>query len=175
MPITPDTKDWTWVTTAACDECGADPQQWAPASYGDRLREAAAAWQAVLSSGRDLRTRPDDSTWSVLEYGCHVRDVVRLYDSRLQRMLDEDDPLYANWDQDATAVEDRYGEQDPATVAGELGLAAAVLADRFDGVDDWTRPGRRSDGASFTVESFGRYFLHDVVHHLHDVGAPVSP
>jgi hypothetical protein len=25
------------------------------------------------------------------------------------------------------------------------------------------------DGASFTVDSFSRYFLHDVIHHLWDV------
>ena len=25
--------------------------------------------------------------------------------------------------------------------------------------------------ARFTVASFGRYFLHDVVHHLHDIDA----
>jgi hypothetical protein len=29
----------------------------------------------------------------------------------------------------------------------------------------------RSNGDEFTVESLGRYHLHDVVHHLHDVGA----
>lgn len=174
MPILPDTKDWTWVAETRCDECGADPRTWPTATLGDRLRAAAAAWVDVLTSGRDdLRARPDDSTWSPLEYGCHVRDVVRLYDTRLQRMLTEDDPLYVNWDQDATAVEDRYDAQEPSTVARELGSAAAGLADRFDGVTDWSRPGRRSDGARFTVESFGRYFLHDLVHHLHDVGAPL--
>ena len=37
--------------------------------------------------------------------------------------------------------------------------------------DQWERPGRRSDGARFTVESFGRYFVHDRVHHVWDVGA----
>jgi hypothetical protein len=36
----------------------------------------------------------------------------------------------------------------------------------------WARTGRRSDGAAFTVESFARYFVHDPVHHLHDVQAP---
>ena len=33
----------------------------------------------------------------------------------------------------------------------------------------WQRTGRRSDGASFTVETFARYFIHDPVHHLYDV------
>ena len=31
-------------------------------------------------------------------------------------MLDHDDPLFANWDQDATAVAERYHEQDPVVV-----------------------------------------------------------
>lgn len=86
-------------------------------------------------------------------------------------MLEEDDPLYPNWDQDAAAVEDGYADQDPRTVAGELVGAAERLADRFDSLEDeqWQRPGRRSDGAAFTVESFARYLMHDAMHHLHDV------
>jgi hypothetical protein len=45
------------------------------------------------------------------------------------------------------------------------------LRRRFAGVTggQWQRTGRRSDGASFTVETFTRYFIHDPVHHLHDV------
>jgi len=35
--------------------------------------------------------------------------------------------------------------------------------------DQWARTGRRGDGASFTVETFARYFVHDPVHHLYDV------
>ena len=74
--------------------------------------------------------------------------------------------------QDETAIADRYGDQDPATVGRDLASAAAVLADRFGTVtgDQWTRRGLRSDGASFTIDSFSRYLLHDPVHHLWDVG-----
>ncbi len=115
--------------------------------------------------------RPAPDVWSTLEYGCHVRDVFRIFAERLRLMLPQDDPLFANWDQDATAVEDRYADQDPAVVADELRDAAAVIADRFSQVagGDWERTGRRSDGAHFTVESFARYLVHDPVHHLHDV------
>jgi hypothetical protein len=31
--------------------------------------------------------------------------------------------------------------------------------------------GTRSDGARFSVETLGRYLLHDIVHHLTDIGA----
>jgi hypothetical protein len=37
--------------------------------------------------------------------------------------------------------------------------------------EQWARPGTRGDGAHFTIESFGRYLIHDPIHHLHDVEA----
>jgi DinB superfamily len=170
MPIMPDTKDWTWVLQRPCPECGFDPRAFAREEIGAMIRNCAEQWQAVLARS-DVRTRPDDATWSPLEYACHVRDVFRLFDERLRLMLTEDDPSYANWDQDETAVAERYGGQQPEVVAGELAAAGEQVAARFDGVSgaDWQRTGRRSDGASFTVETFARYFAHDWVHHLWDV------
>jgi hypothetical protein len=104
----------------ACPECGRDTSTFP--------REALP-----------VRTRPAPDKWSPLEYACHVRDVLRLYDYRLELM------------------------QHPGTVANELGAAASVLAGRFAGVTgaQWERTGNRSDGARFTVETFGRYFIHD--------------
>jgi hypothetical protein len=88
-------------------------------------------------------------------------------------MLSTDDPLFADWDQDAAAVADRYAEQDPARVADELADAADAFADllRSTTTEQWQRPGRRSNGSVFTVRTLAQYYLHDVVHHLHDVRA----
>jgi hypothetical protein len=74
-------------------------------------------------------------------------------------------------DKDWTWVLERPCPECGAVVAADLLAAAATLADRFDGVsgDQWQRTGARSDGAQFTVETFARYFIHDPVHHLHDV------
>lgn len=87
-------------------------------------------------------------------------------------MLSEDGPHYENWDQDATAIEDRYDEQVPGTVGREVVEAAETIAARFETVegDDWQRTGFRSDGAQFTVETFAQYVIHDPMHHLWDVG-----
>ncbi len=168
MAITPDTKNWTWVLEKPCPECGFDATTFDAPDVSALLRANAAAWPAVLTRA-DVRERPDEATWSPLEYSAHVRDVFRIYDYRLALMEREDDPLFPNWDQDATAVEEKYNEQDPAVVSDELVAAAASLADGFDRVTDWSRPGRRSDGVAFTIETFAKYFIHDPIHHLHDV------
>jgi hypothetical protein len=172
VPIVSDDKDWTWVLTRPCPECGFDVTGLPPRSVAPLVRSNAGEWLTVLGRpAAELRRRPSGDRWSPLEYACHVRDVFALYDTRLALMLEEDDPLYPNWDQDATAVAERYLEQDPSVVGGQLRAAADKLADRFDSVSgaQWERRGRRSDGASFTVTSFGRYLIHDPVHHLFDV------
>jgi ankyrin repeat protein len=170
MAITPDAKDWTWVIEAECPECRFDARTVACTEVAAGLRDNAVRWQQVLA-GSDVATRPNPDRWSPLEYACHVRDVCLLYRQRLDRMLTEADPMYENWDQDQTAIELRYDEQQPAIVAVELDAAAAAMATQLETVDGqaWQRPGRRSDGASFTVDTLSRYFLHDLVHHLWDV------
>jgi len=168
--IVPDAKNWTWVLQRPCPECDFDTRMFPHEATGQLLRENAAAWPAVLAAP-DARDRLHVDKWSALEYACHVRDTSRIYLYRLGLMLTEDDPLFPNWDQDASAIEGRYHEQDPAVVAAELAAAAEELATAFDGVTEkqWRRKGRRSDGANFTVETFARYFIHDPIHHLWDV------
>jgi hypothetical protein len=166
----PDDKDWTWVLDRPCVDCGFDGTGITGADVAGLTRASVPRWRAVLGRA-DAAVRPAADVWSPLEYGCHVRDVFAIFDGRAQQMLSEDDPLFANWDQDATALELRYWEQSPPVVADELASTGEGLARTFDGIaaDQWNRPGRRSNGSVFTVDSLGRYFLHDLVHHLHDV------
>ena len=124
MTIEPDTKNWTWVLERPCPECGFD-----------------------------AAVRGQPGRWSDHEYGCHVRDVFDRFAARFQLMRDETDPAFENWDQDETAVTERYGEQDPTVVATELAAAGERLATLLGDIraDELGRTGRRSDGARFTV------------------------
>ncbi|HET9500937.1 MAG TPA: DinB family protein, partial [Marmoricola sp.] len=167
MSIEPDTKDWTWTTERPCPDCGFDPALVQRDQLAGLLHENTRGWYGALA-GADAALRPSPDTWSRLEYACHVRDVHRLFRERLTSMLEQDDPLFANWDQNETAVESRYADQDPATVSVELVEAAADVAAVYARVtgDQWQRRGTRSNGSVFTVETLGVYHLHDVVHHL---------
>jgi hypothetical protein len=172
MPIEKDTKNWTWVIEKPCPDCGFDAANYPNSAIPAAIRDNASAWPAVLARS-DVRNRPNDSTWSPLEYAAHVRDVLAVYTTRLDLVLDTDDPVFANWDQDETALAERYNEQDPAAVGAALSANASGIADRFEAVtpEQWSRPGRRSDGAVFTVSTLAKYMTHDLVHHRWDVGA----
>ncbi len=174
--ITPETEDWTWVLQRPCPQCGLDASAVAVADLPGRLIASAATWRPRLL-GPDPARRPTPTTWSPLEHGAHVRDVLRLAHVRLSLLLEQEDPVFADGDQDATAVQDRYAEQDPARVATEVGRAAeelAALLGQLPPSEDASprqRPGRRSNGSKVTVASLGRYVLHDLVHHEQDVAA----
>jgi hypothetical protein len=168
----PDAKDWTWVIQQRCPDCGFDAAAIERDDVPDLTRQIAAILAHALQQP-NVSARPEPTTWSALEYGCHVRDVCRLFAQRLHLMLTQDDPQFANWDQDETALADRYWAQRPAIVAAELRDAADAIADDFTevGDDQWARPGTRSNGSVFTVDTFARYFLHDLAHHAWDVSS----
>jgi hypothetical protein len=169
-PIEPDTKDWTWVLTRKCPECGFNPAAVHHTQVAELIRGDATDWVDRLGrTGAERRREP--TVWSTLEYGCHVRDVHRIFNHRVQLMLNEDEPQFPNWDQDETAFADDYASQHPTTVATELFDAASIVADTYANVraDAWSRRGLRSNGSEFTVASIAIYHLHDIVHHAHDV------
>ncbi len=167
----PDTKDWTWTLTSRCPQCGLAAGEIEPSEISERAFVAAEEWVQILRSSPAVTRRPRPGVWSPLEYGAHVRDAYRVFDGRLAQLLAEDEPTFANWDQDETAIRERYAEQDPEVVADELEAAAGAFVKRLSSVepDHLQRRGRRSNGSEFTVASLSQYLLHDVIHHLWDV------
>lgn len=170
MPIIPDHKDWTWVLSEPCPDCGFDAAMSTPATAPAVIAAMLPRWREALRRP-DVAQRPDDATWSVLEYACHVRDVFTLFNERLALMLRDDDARFEDWDQDRTAIEKDYARTDPAEVSAALSSAGERIAASFAGVarEQWGRRGTRSNGSVFTVLTFSQYLLHDAVHHLHDV------
>jgi hypothetical protein len=168
--IEPDTKDWTWVVDRPCPECGFDASAVAREEIGAQVRVNAQEWLQALAAPQAAE-RPEPTVWSPVEYACHVRDVHVVMGSRLALMLGQDAPEFADWDQGQTAVAERYDQQRPDDVAGELVAEAERVAATYDSVtgDAWQRTGTRSNGSRFTVETLGRYHLHDVFHHTWDV------
>lgn len=166
-------RDWVaLVATGRCEECGLDATAVDRAGLGPSLVGVAEGWVDLLA-GTDparLRTHPAAGTWSPLEYGAHVRDVISVMADRIAVIAVEDHPTFGWWDHDAAVVEERYNEQDPADVASALSANAARLAGILDGLEPeaWPKAGTRGDGATMSLEGFARFTLHESSHHLRD-------
>jgi hypothetical protein len=167
--------------TSPCEECGFDGDSITPSDAATAIRAFVRRYGAPLTRflpGEDgdalLRERPDDSTWSALEYACHVRDVFDLYDVRLQRTLLEDAPTFESMGRDERAIRERYNEQEPAKVADELATNAERLAATIEGLDagDWERRAVNPYPAPEprTVLWMVRHVAHEASHHLLDIG-----
>ena len=169
-----DGRDWTFVLHKTCGECGQDVRGLDESDLNGLVRATGLRWQQLLAAHASepvMRLRPSPDTWSPTEYGEHVRDVLGLFSERTRRMLGEDDPEFADWDPDVTADAVPYGQLAPAAVGAQIATNSERLAVIYDWVeaDGLARTGRRTDGATFTVGSLGRYLLHDLLHHLWDV------
>ncbi len=173
MPIVPEAKSWTWVNERPCPECGFDASSTDPRQVAELVRANVDDWHRLLDSPVELLTsRPDDATWSALEYACHVRDVLELLAYRFDRVLAEDHPEFEDWHPDRMAAARDYPAQtDPRRVLGQLDQQADRVIVHVTAMTDdgWQRQGARADGLEFTAAWLSTYLTHDVIHHVSDV------
>jgi S-DNA-T family DNA segregation ATPase FtsK/SpoIIIE len=173
--------DGTWVIPRpgwVCPECGFDYDASAPPTAPATLRAVPGRYRIPLERGLPgedldalLRARPGPGRWSALEYVCHTRDAMTLYDDRIDVALTEDRPEFAPMGRDQRAVDDAYNTQDPHVVLEQLAAAADGLAARVESVppDGWARVGYRVE-LEMSVDWMTRNAVHEASHHLLDVG-----
>lgn len=162
-----------------CDECGftyedrgarqlADDLRGLGPRFAERLKDATGSEGDAL-----VRRRPKPQVWSVLEYACHIRDVLLAQRERLFLALVEDCPSFAPIYRKQRVTLARYQTQECSAVADQIEVAATLVSDAFGGVDHagWQRdciynfpvPARRS------VAWLRAHPLHEGEHHLADV------
>jgi len=157
-----------------CAQCGFSYAM-GRAEITHRLRSDASAFVDKLATfdAAAARTRPEPGVWSPLEYACHVRDVLGVQTERVLLAQREVDPVFVPMGRDERVIEDRYNEQDPTTVAGEITASAETFAARLDGLDDdgWQRTGvyNYPEPALRTVEWIAIHTTHELLHHRGDL------
>jgi hypothetical protein len=121
-----------------------------------------------------VRQRPEPDVWSPLEYACHVRDMLRVQRDRVVQAQREDEPRFTPMGRDERVVEERYNEQDPGVVAGEITAAADAFDATLGALDDagWARRGLYNypEPQLRTVEWIAVHTLHELLHHRVDIG-----
>jgi hypothetical protein len=130
-----------------CDECGFDARR--VQDEGDELAAVFAALEPLLDHP-DADSRPDPDTWSAREYVDHCCQVTRALLEYVARVLGTDPP-------------DELRDIRAAAAACSGVVPALTEADRAAVLEDeYPMP--------VTVEWIVRHLLHDLEHHVLDIG-----
>jgi hypothetical protein len=160
----------------ACDSCGFAFPDCDVTTVAARLPTLAADVRVLIeAAGRDrLGAKPDDGSWSAIEYLCHLRDVYEVSAIRLYRVRTEDRPQLEPMYNDLRAIRFRYAGRDAPAVLDELDAAVAGCCDEIARVTDWDRTMTRLAGEHRTARWLARAAVHEGVHHLRDLHAALS-
>ncbi len=106
-------------------------------------------------SDDELGRRPSPDEWSVLEVCCHLRDYAEIEGERVRRLVEEDEPALASYDQEALARGRDYQGDDIWRVRTALRAFWGGLAYQLEGLteEQWERAGSHPEIGRVTVRS----------------------
>jgi hypothetical protein len=175
---------WQWARAQSeqCPQCGENAASLDYEVLGPALLRSAEAWRSFLVDADPayLRRIPAPGIFSPLQYGAHVRDIQRVYGDRILLMVQEEDPVFPQFNPDEAAWH-AFNEMEAETLAIEIRQQAQRLADILDGLQpgDWSRTMVRDGGSDgvyrFTVAGLARYAVHESRHHLLDANGSFAP
>jgi hypothetical protein len=139
------------------------------------LRGRADEAQAICAglSDQEMRRRPAEGEWSLLEICCHLRDTASEEAMRIRRMVEEDNPTLPLYDQDQWAAERNYAAEDPERAFVGLRAFWNGLAYLLEGLadEDWSRPGVHPEAGSVTVQPWAAAEVRHTAEHLEQMRA----
>lgn len=119
--------------------------------------------------------RPTAEVWSIVEYGCHIRDVLYMLRDRITLALAEDTPTPKLAYFDVRVASGFYAQDTPEILAQELPLAAGLFSRTLAAlspaqlarsiVHTWPQVTERQ------VSWIAAQALHECEHHLADIKA----
>ena len=162
-----------WV----CPECGVDYGTLHPPfaintikSFPRRYTEALAPAAPSEDNETVIRTRPEPSVWSALEYTAHAAGLMDEFAVTVKRMYAEDHPTIDFNDPDVLVNTEKWNEQAKGDVLARLSTNCDELVGQCERVDahGWTREATFPWGDRDLL-TMVQNAAHEGVHHLQDV------
>jgi len=157
-----------------CEECGFEYDLSDAPAAGPAIVEGVGEFAGMLSNrAANLRTRRQPQTWSPLEYGCHLRDVLLVQRERVLAARRIHRPSFDPMGRDERVEHDGYAEQDAGDVVRQLTDAAHLIANVLSrlGAEDWERSVMYNYPKQFerSLRWVAVHTMHEVRHHLLDI------
>ena len=123
----------------------------------ERIMKSAQDLSEVVDSipKSMINSKPADKEWSIFEIAVHVRNVAMfVYGLRIRRLITENDPLFANYDEESDRLNDMKKSQPVEDVvemnAAEhraIGKILSLLSE-----EAWERSGRHRQSGQLSID-----------------------
>jgi len=139
-----------------------------------RLRQHADDVRRITDGLGDaaLHQRIEPEQWSLAELVCHILRVQDLFESRIDAMLQREEPAFESYapEGDAGFVDFVASHRGRKAVEGFV-TERDRFAGRLDALapGEWRRRGRHPTFATFDVDFLVEYMLHHEAHHLYQM------
>ena len=137
------------------------------------LEESARKFRSACQTAVNPAVAREPGGWSIHQIAVHTRDAEKMvYGARIRRSLEEENPLFQNFDGDAWMAQ-HYDPNEPlAAVLDELvdSVAQNVAHLRKLPSEAWTRPSQHETyGTGFTTQTWVERSLAHIEEHLKTV------
>ena len=132
----------------------------------DALAATPVVLGGLLDSARSSQPAGDEG-WMTNEIVAHLKDCEEYFLQRCLKMLQEEEPFLAAFDQEELARERDYRSTDALVELRAFAEQRRRLLDLLAPLDDaaWLRPGHHEVQGRITIESQIRHVIsHDLVH-----------
>jgi hypothetical protein len=141
----------------------------------DALRALPSQVQELVEglSEDALCWRPSPGEWSIKEVCCHLRDDAEIHGERIRRMLSEEEPFLASYDQEAMASERAYQNESMPLVLTALRAFSGGLAYLLEnlGEGEWQRTGRHEERGPISIAQYAQLLADHARQHLEQIRA----
>ena len=128
--------------------------------------------RALAEIGRDaFDRRPPDGSWSAREIVHHLADSEMTSAIRVRRLLFEDDPLIAGYDEAGYARAFRYADRPMEPALSAFRAARATTVQILATLDEaaWSRGGTHSESGPYGVEDWLRIYARHAHEHADQI------
>ena len=136
------------------------------------IQASAEAFVEACKSVADPFQPFETDGWNTHQIAAHVRDVeAEVYGMRIRRSIDEDNPLFPNFDQE-TYMAEHYNREEPlAKILDDFTKDIAELCAllRIQPDSAWSRPSRHEINGDFVLQTWVERALGHIREHLDTV------
>jgi hypothetical protein len=137
-----------------------------------RIKTAAHDFSEACRAVKDPFAAVEGGEWNTHQLAAHTRDVqIHVYGARVRRTVEEDKPVFPNFDNDAWNAEHYHADEPIASIVDEFLADVRQITPWLEGLpaSAWSRQSRHEVNGEFTMQTWVERMLAHIEEHLESV------